>query len=88
MKKVLFVVQLINPGGKPRNVMVLAQCIEHAAGTADHLKRPGEKVSITEAHEPVYESFGFSEYNELYAGLEQPDPGQLQLIGAQTPSGT
>lgn len=72
----LFVLQFARPGNQAsqRQHFIIAPDHETAGNAADNLIRPGERVNITEAHEPLSEAFGNDVIDDYYAGLQQPEP--------------
>lgn len=73
MTRKLFVVNYSIPcTNAKRQVFVLAPNGQLAAQVADSLTEPGEKVSLVEAHEPVFDINEGGAIGCLYEGLAAP----------------
>lgn len=81
MTRRIFVAQFETPQSSPptappskRSVLILAASLSDASDTAESLREPHEKLTITEAHEPVFEAFPGNTSACLYEGIAKPQP--------------
>lgn len=80
----LFVGNFIKQNAKQtRSVLILAQNAGDAGSVAEELRNPGEKIGITEAHEPLVETNGNGVYRYVYEGLDEPEPDPRTLRMAE-----